>query len=167
MSFRCHSPNVRCLAPEQVVHLQYYTNSLFEDDLQSSSRQFCHHHDPYHEQRLFKLAIQQDPSRREKNRVSRNKQQRADVTEGEASISHLPVLSAEDPYLMEFWASAIDQMVLDFCCAMVDQPPIMLSDATARPAGSSSTMSAAVQVLEPSKFGRCRRRRRSGQPQHP
>jgi hypothetical protein len=158
MSFHCHSPNVRCLAPEQVVHLQYYTNSLFEDDLSGGSRRFCHHHhDPYHE-RLSRPAIH-DPSVSRPDIPLGRCKKRADTKDDVVSKDiRLPVLStAEDPYFFEFWASAIDQMVLDFCCTMADQSP-MLSDAP-RPSGSA--MSQAVQVMKPTcQFGGRRRRRR-------
>jgi hypothetical protein len=118
MSVHYHSANVRCLSPEQVVHLQYYTNSLFEDDLhQTSSRRFCHHHDPYHD-RLTKFATERRSLRKKRS-----------ITDKMTS-SHLPVLSAEDPYSTAFWATAIDRMVFDFCCAMVDYD-------AALPSGSS------------------------------
>lgn len=147
MSFRQNSANVRCLAPEQVVHLQYYTNSLLEDDLELSSPSVVlgPHHDPYHVE-ISDAALAPQKTNLKKNRRKKSMSE---------PNTKLPVLSSEEHYYVDSWASELDQLVLDFCCALVDR---QYSDA-------ALTANASAQTLEPCP-SRTRRRRQKQQLHH-
>lgn len=156
MSFHQHSANVRCLSPEQVVHLHYYANSLFEDDVErSSNKLLCSHHDPNYI-RNTESSLARENANRTKNR--RRTKRASSITE--PNKTHLPVLSsAEGPYsgyYLESWASEFDRIVHDLCCAMVDRhhpDPALTVD----PMESDNEL---PQIVEQSPSRKSRRRRR-------